>query len=60
MRSNMAKNKKKYVEPQFIHDNKGRPSKVYLTIDDYNALVNKLKKLSKIVCGEEIEVSEKK
>ncbi|MEX0849262.1 MAG: hypothetical protein WD055_03460 [Candidatus Dependentiae bacterium] len=47
----MVKKKKKYIEPQFINDKSGKPVKVYLTLEDYNALLNKFEKLTKVVYG---------
>ena len=38
--------KKKYIEPKFIHDSKNKPIEVYLDIKDYEALLNKLDKLT--------------
>lgn len=38
--------KKKYIEPKFIHDSKNKPIEVYLDIDDYEALLKKLNKLT--------------
>lgn len=56
----MSKKQKKYIEPQFIHDKNGKPSKVYLTIEDYNVLLNKLEKLSKEVYGDKNNKSKSK
>lgn len=38
--------KKKNIEPLYIYDKNRNPQEVYLSIDDYNLFMEKLKKLS--------------
>lgn len=46
---------KKYIEPQFLYDKNGdKPSRVYLSIEDYQALIQKFE-----VLKEKLEQSKK-
>ncbi len=48
--------KNKIIKPRFFYDKNNKPAAVYLSIDDYNNFMDRLKKFSDEACQREMSL----